>query len=156
VEPGVIENVACVSAYCDTPKEAGWRTEVIGQAGVLSEVIDIEDVVQIDCPVVYKVTAKNQGQVPNTNVKFEATLDEGMEFVEAAGPTKVRANGNKLIFDALPSLAGNQQAVWKIVVKSSTPGDKRFVTELMTDQLKSGSGRPVVNAESTTIYDPRN
>ena len=153
LEVGQIENVACVTAHCSDPKEARIATEIVGASGVLSEVVDLVDPVPVGCETTYRVSASNQGPVANTNIRFTATLDAGMEFVGATGPTKVTADGATLTFEPLPSLGGKQKAVWDVVVRMASEGDKRFETRMLTDQLDSG--RPVVNSESTAVYQPQ-
>ncbi|MCB9849301.1 MAG: hypothetical protein H6817_01200, partial [Phycisphaerales bacterium] len=58
------------------------------------------------------------------------------------------ADGKKVTFAALPSLAPKAKAVYKVTIKGVSEGDARFEVELNSDQITS----PVMETESTHIY----
>ena len=70
-------------------------------------------------------------------------------FLRPAQPS-VKADGQKLIFEPLPSLAAKAVATWNVVVKGNKIGDTRFEIEMTSDQL---GNKPVMETESTRFYE---
>ena len=78
-------------------------------------------------------------------------MAEGTEFLGATTGTNqtgaVKAQGQQLSFDAIPSLGVKGEMVYRVRVKGNAAGDLRFRVQLACDQLKS----PLVKEESTTF-----
>ena len=77
-----------------------------------------------------------------------AALSDGTQFVSATtgtNPAKVQAQGQQLVFEAMPTLGVKTDAVYRVRVRGRSAGDLRFRVQLTCDQLKS----PVVKEEST-------
>jgi hypothetical protein len=77
-------------------------------------------------------------------------MSEGSEFVGLGPnpPTQVKAQGQGLIFDPIPSLGVKGEAVYRVRVRGLVPGDLRFRVQLICDQLRT----PVIKEESTRFY----
>jgi uncharacterized repeat protein (TIGR01451 family) len=131
-----------------SPAVAEVRTEVSGVAGVLFEVADAQDPVEVDGEVVYLVTVTNQGFAPCTNVAISCVLEENMSYVSSGGPTAGTEQNRVITFDALPSLGSKSKATWKVVAKAVKAGDVRFKAAMTSDQLT----RPVEKSEATKVY----
>ena len=91
----------------------------------------------------------NQGSAVDKNVKVTATLDKGQSFVSSTGATKASAEGNKITFDVLPTLAPKARATWRVIVKADAAGDKRFAVTMKSDTI----GRSVDETEATNFYE---
>jgi uncharacterized repeat protein (TIGR01451 family) len=155
LETGTLANTACATLTCrcqPEPRIAAVQTEVIGVAGVTSFVTKDKDAIPLDCEVTFSVRVENQGNKAATNIRITGSLDEGMEYVSAKGPTEVKVDGKSLTFGALPKLAGKDGATWYVTVKATSEGDKRLDTKLLTDHMDQS--RPVINEESVTFYAP--
>ncbi len=148
---GPVMSTFTVSARCAEAKTAKHTLYLRGVAGVLTSVQDNCDPVQLGGTVTYTVTASNTGSSADTNLQYSVTLDEGMEYVSGSGTTPVvRASARELRFEPVPVLNKGQTAVWKITVRATGEGDKRFTAHLLSDQLQT----PVSKSESTNFYEP--
>ena len=123
-------------------------TKVIGVPGILLEVIDLADPIEVDKEVTYVIKVTNQGSAPGTNIRIVCTLPESEEFVSGTGATAVSAAGGALTMGTLPELAPKASASWEVVVKANQAADARFKAELSSDQFE----KPIVEAESTQLY----
>lgn len=133
--------------------EAKAETAVVaeGVAAVRFEVVGLENPVEVGKEAVYEIRVMNQGTGPCTNVQLVAALAEGTTFVGATqgvNQANVRATGQQLVFDPIPTLGVKGDAVYRVRVRGSVPGDLRFRAQIACDQLKT----PVAKEESTQFY----
>ena len=139
-----------VSGRCVEPKSAAHCLSLVGVPGVLTSLKDSCDPVKVCDDVTYTVTATNTGSRQSNNLRYTIKLDDGMTFVSGEGSTEVTlANPKTVTFAPLASLPIGATATWKVTVNAASAGDKRFVAELITDELQS----PVAKAESTNFYE---
>jgi uncharacterized repeat protein (TIGR01451 family) len=146
---GTFRNVATAQAYCNDPVSDDCSTEVTGISAVLLEVVDLEDPIEIGNEETYVITVTNQGSAPDTNIEIVCMLEDTQTYVSSSGATRGTAQGQRIVFAALPSLAPGQRATWRVVVKAVAAGDTRFSVQMDTDQLT----RPVQENESTNLYE---
>lgn len=148
---GVIGSTFEVTGRCVDPKSASHCLNLVGVPGVLTSLKDNCDPVRIGDMVTYTVTATNTGSKQSNNLRYTIKLDDGQEFVSGEGVTAVTQIDAKTVgFAPLASLPIGATASWNVTVKATNPGDKRFVAELLTNELSS----PVAKAESTNFYEP--
>lgn len=145
-EIGKFKNKASVS-YC-VEMEDECELEVRGIPAILLECVDDPDPMEIDGNVTYTITVTNQGSAVGTGITIACKLPAEEDYVSSDGPTKATADGKKVTFAALPSLAPKAKAVYKVTIKGVSEGDARFEVELNSDQITS----PVMETESTHIY----
>jgi uncharacterized repeat protein (TIGR01451 family) len=119
-----------------------------GVAAIKFEVTDLEDPIEVGKEAVYEIRVTNQGTGACTNVQLVAALAEGTTYTGSSGPTQVKAQGQHLVFDAIPQLSVKSEVVYRVRVKSTVPGDLRFRVQLTCDQVRT----PVVKEESTSFY----
>lgn len=143
---GTIRNTATVT-YCVEASDS-CELEVRGIPAILLECVDDPDPIEKGGTVNYTITVTNQGTAVGTNIVIACTLPPELEYVSAAGPTDVRADGKSVKFAPLPSLAPQARAVYKVSAKGVQVGDVRFHVELTSDQLTT----PVMETESTHVY----
>src|SRR5262249_36601485 len=149
---GAGKNTATVTAVCGEGV-ASVSTEIKGIPGILLEVVDQSDPIEIGQNETYSIMVTNQGSEDCTNVKIQATVPDQMEFVSAGGATTGQVAGQVVTFAPLPALAPAARATWTVVAKGKdTAGndtaDVRFKVIMTGDQLTS----PVEETESTHIY----
>lgn len=147
-EPGTLFTMATAKAYCAETASDSCRTELEGIPAVLLEVVDTSDPIEIGGMETYIITVTNQGTTEDTNIVITALLEDTMEYVSSSGPTKATVDGNKIIFDPLPTLAKGVNVSWKVNVKAIGEGDARFRATMDTDEL----GRVVLETEATKFY----
>ena len=131
----------------DAPAEASIHLE--GVAALMFEVVDLDDPVEVGTETTYEIRVVNQGNCPTTNLRIVAAVPAGMTPVDAKGPSDARIQGYRVMFDPLPKLASQADALYRVRVRAVQPGDWRFKVEMSSDQLAS----PVHEDESTRVYD---
>jgi len=124
------------------------ETRMIGVPAVMLEVIDLTDPIEVGADETYEVTVLNQGTAALTNIRLLCTLGDGQEFVSGTGTTTAQAKDGKITTGKLAALNPKEKATWQIVVKTLTPGDARFATELTCDQFQ----KPINETEATQQY----
>lgn len=149
VSDGAVQSTVVAKAYCCSDATAQAASQVKGVAGILLEMVDVEDPISVGKSETFIISVTNQGSAPDNNVKVKAILESSMSLVSTSGVTKGASSDNQTVeFEALPSLAPKAKAVWKVVAKSSTAGQHIFTVKLTSDMLSRG----VDKTESTTIY----
>ena len=123
-------------------------TTVEGIAAILLEVVDIDDPVEVGAETAYEILITNQGTDYATNVQIKLDVPEGMEITNSRGPTKATVKGQTVFFGALPKLAPRADAIYRVNIKGTQPGDFRVSVEAKSDTLRS----PVIEQESTKVY----
>ena len=119
-----------------------------GVAAVRFDVKGLENPVEVGKDAVYEIRVTNQGTGACTNVQLMAAMAENTTFSGANGPTTVKAQGQTLVFEAIPTLAVKGEMVYTVRVRGGAAGDHRFRVQLTCDQVRT----PVVKEESTSFY----
>jgi uncharacterized repeat protein (TIGR01451 family) len=146
--PGKLQFSSAARGICSLPVEVGCGTAVAGVPGVLLQVVDREDPVQVNQVVTYDVKVTNQGNARITNLKLSCDLPENQEFVSGEGATAVSLQERSIRMENLSGLDGKAVASWTVVVKAVKPGDTRFTVKFMADQFPE----PLEQTESTRQY----
>ncbi|MFZ2641361.1 MAG: hypothetical protein WA117_10220 [Verrucomicrobiia bacterium] len=124
--------------------ETVWK----GFAGLLLEMVDTVDPVQLGETTEYVITITNQGTAPDTNIKVVLQVPPQMELISATGSTAGNAEGKTVTFDAYPQLDPKKSVRWTVKVKGVTAGDARATVKYTSDLIKT----PVSKEESTHTY----
>jgi len=138
-----------VTAYCTDAVTASAKTLVAGISGVLLEVGDVDDPVQVNGRTTYVITVTNQGSAASTNIRITCTLEDSERYVSSSGPTAGTLEGSAVNFASLATLGPRSKATWNVVVTAVKAGDIRFKVTMNTDQLT----RPVEETEATHLYE---
>jgi uncharacterized repeat protein (TIGR01451 family) len=146
---GSFANIASVSATCAESVKASAKTDVMGIAAILLEMVDVSDPIEVGKNETYIITVTNQGSSPDTDIVIKCKLEDTMQFVSAGGATSGSYVDGVVTFQALGTLAPKAKAVWKVEVKAIKAGDVRFTTTLSSKQLT----REVIKTEATNFYE---
>ncbi len=146
-EPGSLA-FAGTARDATTSTDSHCETQVKGIPGVLCEVVDVVDPIEVGSEETYEVSILNQGSATLTNLKMTCTLAESQEFVSGSGASDVTAEGRTVSMGVLPELKPKATVSWKVVVKAVAADDVRFTTQLTADQFPN----PIVREESTQQY----
>jgi len=146
---GPLTHTATATAYCAEAVTATAKTSVTGIPGVLLEVVDIEDPVNIGSLVTYVITVTNQGSAHSTNIRIICVLEDNIQYVSSAGTSPGSVEGSTIRFAPLGILPPKAEATWRVVGTAVKPGDVRFKVTMNTDQLT----RPVEETEATHLYE---
>ena len=147
-EPGTLETTATARAFCAEEVSDTCKTVLEGIPGILLEVIDISDPIEVGGTETYIITVTNQGSALDTNIQISAFLEDNMQYISATGPTEAMVDGDKITFSALDQLAPKESASWRVNVKAVSEGDVRFKATMNSDEL----GRSVIETEATRFY----
>ncbi|MBN2505995.1 MAG: DUF11 domain-containing protein [Verrucomicrobia bacterium] len=145
---GTLAFTASAQGACEPPAQSQCATRVAGVPGILLEVVDLEDPIEVGQQTTYVIKVRNQGTAPLTQIRLECTLAASQAFVSGTGATAVRAQDRILTMAPLAALAPKTEAAWRVVVKTLQAGDVRFQTELRCDEFS----RPVQETEATQQY----
>ena len=145
---GSMDTKLVAKAYCAESVSSSAETIVAGIPGILLEVVDQMDPVEVGQNEMYTITVTNQGSAADTNIHIICELENGMEYVSSSGSTTGTLSGNKIEFAPLSSLASKERASWQVTVRAAGVGDMRFKSSLTSDQLT----RPVEETEATNFY----
>lgn len=118
-----------------------WR----GIAGVLLEVVDDPDPIQVGETTTYTIKVTNQGFAAMHNLKIVANFATQVTPTATAQGT---ISGKTVTFPNVPSLEAKGVLTYKITVKGASVGDSRNKIALNADELQT----PVDEEESTTVY----
>lgn len=146
---GVLASGINATAYCADTATASAQTTVAGVPGVLLEVGDVDDPVEVNGRTAYVIVVTNQGFAVSTNIKIACVLEENVKYLSSSGVTSGTLEGNTITFAPLASLPPKSKATWKVAVTAIKAGDSRFKVTMITDQLT----RPVEETEATRVYD---
>jgi len=119
-----------------------------GYAGLLLEMIDTVDPIQVGEGTDYVVTITNQGTADDTNIKADMIFPAEVDPLSGSGDTAVTVDGKKVSFAAYPRLAPKQAIRWTVKAKGTGVGDARTKVWYVSDLIKT----PVNKEESTHIY----
>ena len=147
-EPMALAFNASASGQVSKPVQSACSTRVLGVPGILLEVVDLEDPIQVGHEVTYDVRVTNQGSAPGTNIRLACQLPGSQEYVSGTGATVVRAQGRVITTEPLAVLAPKAVATWRVVVKALHAADSRFRLKLTSDQFQ----KSIDEEESTEQY----
>jgi len=139
---------ASVSRMLQARSELAVRAE--GVPALRFDVFDVEDPVLVGQEAVYEIRLVNQGTGPCQQIHLVAVLPEGAEYKGSSGPTAIRQEDNRLIFAPLASLPVRGEAVYRLRIRGTLPGDARLRVHLSYDQMRT----PVIKEESTQFIQP--
>ena len=145
---GTVPNTAYSKSDQSAQVSATDKTLLIGVPGILLEVVDSTDPLEVGDMGTYIITASNQGNAPGHDVRIVCEIEANMEIVSATGSTPGTVADKSITFSPVTSLAAKQTAKWTVRIRAKTPGDVRFTTRMTSRELQ----RPVMETESTTIY----
>lgn len=130
---------------------ADAATVIVGEAGLLLEVVDLEDPVEVGGDTQYNIIIRNQGSAPTTNIRITAFVPPELAVSRVQGPTDHTKEDGKIVFEPL-NLPPMRDTIYRVYVRALKAGDVRFRVELTADQLPAG---PLREEESTNIHPPQ-
>lgn len=145
--PGRYCNTATVATAQGLRESAEACSEWIGVTGVLVEVVDDPDPIQVGETTTFTIRVTNQGStrdIEELNVK--AVFGEAMDPTAASGGASV--SQRTVSWPVVARLAPKQSVTYTIVGRANRAGDHRLETQVTTRDRAN----PIVELESTTIY----
>ncbi len=149
--PGVLTFTATARGLCAPTVETACSTVVAGVPGILLEVVDLADPIEVGETVTYEILVLNQGSATLTNLRWVGRLAETQSFISAEGETTVDlqpGSSRTLITTPLARLEPRAKALWRVTARADAAGESSFVIELTADQYPAA----ILEVESTTQY----
>jgi uncharacterized repeat protein (TIGR01451 family) len=145
--PGRFCDTATVATAQGLKESAQACTEWVGVTGVLVEVVDDPDPIQVGETTTFTIRVTNQGStrdIEELSIKsvFAAEIDP---TTASSGGT---VNGKTVTWPPVARLAPKQSVTYTILGKAVKAGDHRMETQVTT-RLRPN---PIVELESTTVY----
>jgi uncharacterized repeat protein (TIGR01451 family) len=120
-----------------TQSTAMATAKVVRLPAMQMMVIDDEDPVIKGDQVVYTIRVWNEGDAPDSNVRLQAELPAGLEFVSADGPTKNSQDGSTIAFEPIKTMEPGDRADYKVTAKGTGDEAVRFQANLTSKHLPS-------------------
>lgn len=114
-------------------------------------ITDLSDPIEVGSATAYEVRVTNTGTKTATNVRIVAVLPAEMRLVSGEGPTQGLVQGQQLVFEPLPRLNPQEEAVFKVHAQGLRSGDHLIRVQLSSDEWPT----PVSREESTRVYEDR-
>jgi uncharacterized repeat protein (TIGR01451 family) len=145
--PGQFCNTATVTTAQGLRESAEACTQWAGVTGVLVEVVDDPDPIQVGENTTFTVRVTNQGATRDIqNIAVISTFQEQLDPVSASGGATV--SGKTVTWPVVSTLAPKQSVTFTVVGKGATAGDHRLETRVTTGERPN----PIIELESTTVY----
>jgi uncharacterized repeat protein (TIGR01451 family) len=150
INTGNYKHQATVTAARGLKTETEISTRVEGLSALLMELVDLDDPVEVGADTAYEIRVTNTGSKTETNLQLVCTVPDKMEFRGAKGAAEChfKVQGKEVVFEPLPKLAPRADAIFRVNVRGSAPGDLRFRARITADGLTE----PVLKEESTKVY----
>jgi uncharacterized repeat protein (TIGR01451 family) len=121
--------------------------EIAGLPLLRMQVVETVDPVAMGGKTAYQITVTNRGTMPANQVQVVADVPSQMRVLQATGAAPGKADGQRVIYPTIESLAAGQSIRFTVDVEAKEQGQAVFRAELLSAQLKE----PLVAEESTTI-----
>jgi uncharacterized repeat protein (TIGR01451 family) len=145
--PGKFCDVASVSSAQGLKDSSQDCTEWMGVTGVLLEMVDDPDPIQVGETTTFTIRVTNQGSTRDIEqLTIKSTFGEEMDPVTASGGATI--SGKTVTWPMVPTVGPKQVVTYTVVGKGLKAGDHRMQTEITT-RLRQN---PITKYESTTIY----
>jgi uncharacterized repeat protein (TIGR01451 family) len=133
---------ASAAGVSDSAKACtAWR----GVAGILLEMVDDPDPIQVGENTTYTIRITNQGFADMHNVK---TVLECDEFATPVSSEQGSVSGKSVSFPVASVIGPKATITYRVTIKGAKTGDSRNKVVITCDELRT----PVSKEESTTIY----
>ncbi len=145
--PGRFCNTATVTTAQGLQESSEACTTWVGVTGVLVEVVDDPDPIQVGETTTFTIRVTNQGSSRDIEeINVRSTFEEELDPASATGNGAV--SGKSVTWPTVARLAPKQSVTFQVVGRAAKPGDHRLETQVTTRERTV----PIVELESTTVY----
>ena len=118
---------------------------------LLFTVTDENVPIEVGSETTYEIRIANNGTKVARNVRLSIQIPEGLEVVDADGPTLPEEQGGLIVTQPLAELRQNEDAVYRLTTKGLRPGDHLVRVQLHSDEFST----PVTKEEVTKVYSDK-
>jgi uncharacterized repeat protein (TIGR01451 family) len=145
--PGRFCDTVSVATAQGLKESAQACSEWIGVTGVLVEVVDDPDPIQVNESSTFTIRVTNQGTTRDIEgLTVKSAFGEGITPTAASAGGKV--DGKTVVWPTVPRVAPRQSVTYTVVGRAVKAGDHRMETQVTTTDRTN----PIVELESTTVY----
>ena len=145
--PGQFCNTATVATAQGLRESAEACSQWIGVTGVLVEVVDDPDPIQVGDSTTFTIRVTNQGGTRDIeDLTITSVFQDLLDPVSASNGGAI--NGKTVTWPVMPRLAPKQSVTYTIVGTGLAAGDHRLETRVTTADRPNA----IVELESTTVY----
>lgn len=123
-------------------------TRVEGSPALVMSIRDLDDPVEVGVETAYEIKVKNEGSAAASNVGLTLELPQGLQFLQATGPSAHAAEKGLVTFRPVGQLGPGESATFTLKVKGQASGNVRLRSRLTSDSIEE----PIVADESTKFY----
>ena len=147
--PGRFTATATVTTAQGLRSAASDYTDWKGVTGVLLELADDPDPIQVGETTTFVIRVANQGStIDIKDLNIVATLPDGLELVPGKVSDEAVVNGKTITWPTVANVAPKTSVVRTYVAKGVKVGDARSKASITTSMRKD----PIEEFESTTVY----
>jgi uncharacterized repeat protein (TIGR01451 family) len=132
---GTYNFTGTANCVCAEPASTTCTTTVEGVPGVLLEVIDTVDPIEVGQTTTYIIRVTNQGNIPITNVRIVGTRDPAQEYVEGTGVSEVTRVQEGIGTATVASVAPKATIEWRVVMRATAVKNAVLRVVMTCDQL---------------------
>jgi uncharacterized repeat protein (TIGR01451 family) len=107
--------------------------------------------IEVGSETTYQVRVANNGTKIARNVRIAIQAPEGLEIVDADGPTQFQQQGEQFVTQPIAELGEGEEAVYRITAKGTRAGDQVLRVQLLSDEFST----PVTKEEITKVYSDK-
>lgn len=145
---GDFQHLCSVISDSGVKAEGTVATSVKGAASLSTEIVDLNDPVEVGVETAWEIRVKNEGSKAASNIAVVCELPDHVQVISAKGPTQGVADQKMIVFKGLPQLAPGQQAIFQVLVKGVAEGSHRLRARVTSDSLDE----PLMMEEATKFY----
>jgi hypothetical protein len=112
---------------------------------------DVADPIEVGSRTRYEIRVINEGTRQDGNIQVAAELPPEIKLIDGNGPTQATIQGQQVLFDPLPRLAPQEEAVFILHAEGARSGHHVVRVQVQSD----GLAVPVTKEESTRVYADR-
>jgi len=135
---GSVGGVMVADESCVLLRSSGPRTRTPREAGMRLTLADCDDPVLVGQPTTLICTVVNNGTAPTGRLDLTVMLPERATLVGDPSPSRVRIDGLKVSFDAIPSIPSGGQATVELAYRIPGSGTAKS-TAIVTGTELDGS-----------------
>ena len=156
-EKGKVTHQAVARFACDRARDdeslalarESAATEMLVVPALRLSLVDQTDLIRKGETVTYTLRVVNQGTGPDRDLKPTVELPDGLEFVDASGPTQASADGRTVTLGAVRQLDAGKSVTWNVRARAAKAGDVRTTATLNSEYLDG----PVETTEPTRLIE---
>jgi uncharacterized repeat protein (TIGR01451 family) len=148
---GSFRNVATVRGDRGLTANAFASTEFQAPSGLTLNIEKTADPVAVGKTTSFTLRLQEHGGAPSTKVALSVTLPDGLQHVDAKGPSDGKQDGRTVTFLPLGELSAGAEAVFTVTVRAERAGELKLRATVTTDPARA-QGK--IEREETLLVVP--